>query len=122
LTARRFASATALGCLLAYAAIAFPNSSFCIFKELLGFPCPGCGGIRALEALSRASILDSIRWNPGVWVAAIAYVLNSYRTVFRGDACAAPQHAAWSVFLIVGLARIILVAVDPQAEWIHLQF
>lgn len=41
--------------------IPFP---LCPFKLLTGLPCPGCGGIRAAEALLQGDVLNALYINP----------------------------------------------------------
>lgn len=36
----------------------------CPFKMLTGLPCPGCGGLRAFELLTRGQIFDALYLNP----------------------------------------------------------
>jgi len=46
----------------------FPNliqdSTFCIFKNITGLPCPACGSTRATLLLLNGQFLDSILINP----------------------------------------------------------
>ncbi len=36
----------------------------CPFKALTGLPCPGCGGLRALELLTRGEVFQALWTNP----------------------------------------------------------
>lgn len=36
----------------------------CLFKELFGIPCPGCGILRSISELVRLHFLDSLHYNP----------------------------------------------------------
>lgn len=36
----------------------------CPFKTVTGFPCPGCGGMRALDALLRGKFGEALSINP----------------------------------------------------------
>ena len=38
----------------------------CAFDSLLHIPCLGCGATRALGALMRGELLESLRWHPAV--------------------------------------------------------
>lgn len=46
----------------------------CMFHEIAGFYCPGCGGTRAVRALLRGKIVDSFVYNPSVLYAAVMYI------------------------------------------------
>src|SRR5262245_4469510 len=67
----RFAALAGV-CLLPLAAFvlfSFPPgaTSFypqCVFHQLTGFHCPGCGATRALHALLHGDWLQAIAWNP----------------------------------------------------------
>lgn len=37
---------------------------FCPFHRITGFPCPGCGGVRAAQALMSMDILTALYINP----------------------------------------------------------
>ena len=36
----------------------------CVFQELTGLYCPGCGGTRALKALMKGDVITSILYHP----------------------------------------------------------
>ncbi len=36
----------------------------CLFKLITGYPCPFCGGIRAIVALVTLHPLEALKWNP----------------------------------------------------------
>ena len=61
---------------------------FCPFLELTGKPCPGCGGLRAINNLTRGDIVGAISSNlmavALVGVLAVAWVLWVVRRM-RGD-------------------------------------
>lgn len=44
----------------------------CVFKAVTGWPCPTCGGTRALAALAAGEVLQALRANPLVCGAGLA--------------------------------------------------
>lgn len=40
----------------------------CVFHEVTGLLCPGCGITRMFLALGRLDLATAFRWNPGVFV------------------------------------------------------
>jgi hypothetical protein len=46
----------------------------CFFHLATGFPCPGCGGTRALRQLSHGHLLAALAFNPLVTLGALAGV------------------------------------------------
>ncbi|MBR4176705.1 MAG: DUF2752 domain-containing protein [Bacteroidales bacterium] len=42
----------------------------CFFKELTGYPCPGCGCTRALKSLFYGNIKQALWYNPVVFLLA----------------------------------------------------
>lgn len=47
----------------------------CVFREVTGLPCPGCGLSRALAALVHGAWGDALRWHAFAPVAAVAGAL-----------------------------------------------
>ncbi len=46
----------------------------CAFHRVTGFPCPGCGGTRALYLLLQGDVIHSFLMNPTVLYGALAYM------------------------------------------------
>ncbi len=46
----------------------------CMFHEITGLYCPGCGGTRAVKALFGGHIIESFLYNPIVLYGAVMYI------------------------------------------------
>ena len=44
----------------------------CAFKKWTGYPCPTCGGTRAVSALARGRLGEALAWNPLVFAGLLA--------------------------------------------------
>ena len=53
-----------------FAMLRFP----CVFHEITGLYCPGCGGTRAVKALLGGHIITSFVYNPIVLYGAVMYI------------------------------------------------
>ena len=54
-----------LACFAIYCVILYAlTGGLCAFRGLLGIPCPGCGGSRALLSLAKGNIKQCIELNP----------------------------------------------------------
>lgn len=42
----------------------YQEHSVCVFKNLTGYPCPGCGMTRSTISLFKGHFIQSIMWNP----------------------------------------------------------
>ena len=65
----RIASAVLLGVIGAWVLYTYPpvTSGFypqCVFHQVTGFECPGCGSTRALHALVHGRVIEALRFNP----------------------------------------------------------
>ncbi len=74
--------------------LSFFDHSSCIFHELTGLYCPGCGGTRAFFALLKGDLVRSLLFHPVVaygylCLAAAAFILA--RGVFFGRRHTDPQ-------------------------------
>jgi hypothetical protein len=68
-TAWRTASAAVLGVIGVWVLYTFPpvTSGFypqCMFRQLTGLDCPGCGTTRALHAMLHGRFAEAFRFNP----------------------------------------------------------
>lgn len=47
----------------------------CLFKSILGVPCPGCGLTRAVEAFLHGNLREAFYWHPLFFIAPIVLFL-----------------------------------------------
>jgi hypothetical protein len=52
--------------------------TMCLIYATTGFPCPACGSTRAVFALLRGDVLESLRWHPLVAILPVLGVLALY--------------------------------------------
>jgi len=103
-------------------AVAFPNASFCLFHEVLGVPCPLCGGTRAISAMLHLSFMESFRWNPGLWIGSLAFLGTLFLVRKTPEPLLAANRAGSITSLAVGLIRIMVCVALPTTHFIHLAF
>lgn len=59
----------------------------CKFMKICHFPCPGCGGTRAVYYLFRGQIVKSFLYHPCVIVGVIEYFVFMIIYIFRNYIC-----------------------------------
>ncbi|NMH28271.1 DUF2752 domain-containing protein [Flavobacterium silvaticum] len=80
MTPGKLYSIVGLTCLAGYSWLAFAEFSpelsgfgICLFKHVVGIPCPSCGVTRAVQLLLQGNVRDSLLMNPlGILVALLA--------------------------------------------------
>ena len=103
-------------------AAAFPHASFCLFQRVTRLPCPACGGTRSLLALMRFEVVESIRWNPGLWAALAAFSAVFLLSGSSTTRTPAALRAAWIAGLSAASIRIGLGLYWPSSSFLHLAF
>ena len=86
------------------------TGELCLFKGILGLPCPGCGMTRALLSMLRLDLSAALSWHPGVFAlpllpAALVLFLRGRR---RAGGVLLALFAG--VLLVVFLLRLPLLA------------
>lgn len=85
----------------------------CLFKQLTGIPCPGCGTIRSLNLLLEGKVVESMKMNPlGVMLSLLAVVCFVWYVVdlYRGSRSLYKAfHTRWPNYTIV-IASALTIA------------
>lgn len=96
---------------------------FCPFQRLTGLPCPGCGGLRAVNDLTRGDVVGALSSNAAVVLmvsaAVVAWFVWVVRRV-RGDHSAQPVAVGTRSGLVVlaGLVAFGVLRVTPWGSWL----
>lgn len=90
----------------------------CVFPERFGIPCPGCGGTRAMQALSHGEVATALAFHPaavlGVFIAAAWFVSRFFQ--FRAGANPPTiEEQRATLARGVGIAALLIAA-----NWIYL--
>ncbi len=82
----------------------------CLFKELTGYDCPGCGITRMIFALMRLDIKSAFNFNPLVFIyapfIAMYFIYNDYLYIYdKKDKYISriPQYI-WIILIIITIA------------------
>ncbi len=86
-----------------------PSQPMCIFKELFGFYCPGCGGSRSLRALLSFRFVDSFILYPPLIISAavvLSYDVRLALSIFKKDTSYTDNYRFYP-FIIIAAALIL---------------
>lgn len=93
-----------------------PIQPFCVFHKLTGYPCPGCGGIRAARFLFSGEIMTALYTNPlSVMLCLVipVCVLGQWFDYFRGTQMIDSfLKTKWNPFTIV------LIVIITMLNWV----
>ena len=107
-----------IGAALWYPA-ATPAVNLCVFHQVTGLPCPGCGMGRSLCAFAKGDVARSIAWHPLGPVVGLAALLAAMRAwlrlvLVRQRLYAIPRRVV-SVLAWIGLLVLLAVwSFDPS--------
>lgn len=83
----------------------------CIFHTIFGLYCPGCGGTRAVLALLKGNILQSLWYHPVVVYSAGLYgwylISNTIEWISKGKLPIGSGYHRW-----YGIAAVVLIIVN----------
>lgn len=86
----------------------FNNFSFkCIFNELTGLYCPGCGTTRMMISLTKGEIYQAFRWNPHMFI--VIWILPIMISVVFGVIELKGNIAKWYNRLLIVIAVITIL-------------
>ncbi|MCL8250305.1 DUF2752 domain-containing protein [Aeromicrobium fastidiosum] len=96
---------------------------FCPFQRLTGLPCPGCGGLRAVNDLTRGDVVGALGSNAvAVVMVAAAVVLWCVWVVrrVRGDHTAqlVAVGTRGGLAVLAGLVVFGVLRVTPWGSWL----
>lgn len=82
----------------------------CIFYQLTGYQCPGCGTQRAIHSLLHFKIKQSFLYNPILVIAIPLIILLIYLEQFKGKNRFPKLYKALSgkIFIVVSLIFIVI--------------
>ncbi|MCD4534796.1 DUF2752 domain-containing protein [Nocardioides sp. cx-169] len=91
-------------------------------SALMGFWCPGCGGLRAVNDLTNLQLVDAASSNLALVVAlpfALAALALWTADRWRGRRRAVPANAvAWTAFAAVALLVVFTVLRNLSGSWL----
>jgi len=95
------------------------NHSFCIFKLIFGFPCPGCGMTRALVCVFRLDLKRAFAFHPLWFVVLVIFILFilklfKVKTIQKIFANQKFILTVVSLFIIVYLVRMFIYFPDTE--------
>lgn len=82
----------------------------CMFLKLTGFYCPGCGGTRAILALTKGRLLTSFLYHPLVLYAMVVggwfMISHTIERLTKGKAAIGMKY--WDGYLWIALVLVII--------------
>jgi hypothetical protein len=95
----------------------------CPFLSLTGRPCPGCGGLRAVNDLTRGDVVAAVSSNAavvaGIAAVALLWVVWFVRRVGgRHDARLAPVSTRGAVLVLTAIAAFGVLRLTPWGSWL----
>lgn len=87
---------------------------YCPFQLTTGLPCPACGGLRAVNDLTRGDLVGAVSSNlaavallPLAVLWWVGWLRRSWRSVDGADAPAVPRLAVWVAAALVAVFTVI---------------
>ena len=84
----------------------------CLFKELTGIPCPGCGMTRSVISMLRGDLFSAVHYSPALYICAILVVIDGYLWIkFRKEI---PHLELITLVIILGVWIVRLLFTDTS--------
>lgn len=94
----------------------------CPVSALIGYDCPGCGGLRGMHLLTEGDVLGSLHSNILVLPLVLAFVVwvaDWARRAWRGQPMRLPGIDRWVLYAFLGLLTVYTVLRNtPWGGWL----
>ena len=89
----------------------------CVFHEITGLPCPGCGLTRGMTAFARGDVQLALRWHPFTPVFALGLVLMVVVTVLHEPQRTKVLDVIARIEARTGITFVLLIALMAFGLW-----
>ena len=89
----------------------------CMFHEITGLPCPGCGLTRGMTAFARGDVQQALHWHPFTPVFALGLVLMVVVTVLREPQRTKVLDMMARIEARTGITFVLLIALMVFGLW-----
>lgn len=89
----------------------------CMFHEITGLPCPGCGLTRGMTAFARGDVQQALRWHPFTPVFALGLVLMVVVTVLREPQRTKVLDVIARIEARTGITFVLIIALMAFGLW-----
>ena len=89
----------------------------CVFHEVTGLPCPGCGLTRGMTAFARGDVQQALQWHPFTPVFAFGAVLTVVVTVLPASQRAKVLDVIARIEARTGITFVLLIALFAFGIW-----
>ena len=93
----------------------------CVFHEVTGLPCPGCGLTRGMTAFARGDVRQALHWHPFTPVFALGLVLMVVTTLLREPLRSKVLETIARLEARTGITFVLLIALFAFGLWRMMQ-